>query len=68
MKQTYRLKKPLLDFAKGETFTFDPEWNEWTRKSTGECYNYRDTIGNGEVAMLLHLLMDKKLTTILEAL
>lgn len=49
----YKLLKPLLGWAKGELFTYEPKWCEWTHKSTGATYNTRGSIGNGEIAMLL---------------
>ncbi len=66
MTKQYKLKQPLLGWAKGEILVYDPEWNEWTRKLTGESFDYRSTTKTGEVTMLLNLLVQHNITTILE--
>ena len=66
MIKHYRLKQPMVGWAKGEQFIYEFEWNEWTRKKTGETFNYRTTIGDGEKATLLNMLRQQELTSILE--
>lgn len=65
-KQTFVLKKPLLGWATGEKLIYDPEWNEWTRKKTGESYDLRGSIGQGEIVLLLNCAAHNKYTSILE--
>lgn len=61
----YHLRQPLLDWEKGEIFTFDAKWGEWIRESTGETFDYRGSIGEGEKAMLLNYAKDN-LPTVIE--
>lgn len=49
---------------KGMTVTFEPEWNEYITPIA--IYNYRGTIGDGEMTMLLDFIRKHKLHTILE--
>ena len=62
----YKLLVPMFDWAKGELFTYDGEWNEWTRKRTGEELNLRGSIAQGEKAMLLNFAKHKQMTTVLK--
>lgn len=64
--KSFKVKKPFLEFITGEVITFDSEWDEWTRKSTGLVYGTRSSIEEGEKVMLLNYLMNAELTTILE--
>lgn len=63
---TIKLKEPFLGFAKGEHFTYDEEWWEWTRQRSGQKFNLRGTVGEGEIAMLLSYLLDNKMCTMME--
>lgn len=65
-KQTFVIKKPLLGWATGEHLVYDPEWNEWTRKKTGQTFDHRQSIADGEVMMLLNFLRESQLVSILE--
>lgn len=56
MTKMYKLKQPMLGWAKGEHFRLDTEWGEWTRRKTGETFNTRGSIGEGEIALLLDWL------------
>lgn len=62
----YKLKQPLLGWSKGEIISYEPEWNEWQRKRTGESFDYRGSVSEGEVAMLLSFLVERKVRTILD--
>lgn len=55
--KTYKLIQALLGWSKGELFTYDPKWQIWRRKKTGEEYHHRSTIGEGEIALLLDYLV-----------
>lgn len=66
-KTELKLKYPLLDFKKGEVLTFDPKWCVWTRKATGETYDLRGSIGEGEIVMLL-CYCKETLSTVFEQL
>lgn len=66
MTTTCKLKQRLLDFDNGEELIYEAQWGEWTRKRTGETYDFRGSIAEGETAMLLSYLKDNDLTSILE--
>lgn len=55
---SYKLLTPLFGWAKGETLTFEPQWNTWIRKKTGESFDLRGSIGEGEVVIALNFLAD----------
>lgn len=55
-KQQYRLRFSIAEATKGDIITFDPEWNEWTLN--GFTYNFRGSIFEGEVTMLLNYSRD----------
>lgn len=64
-KITFKLQQPLLGWSKGEEFILDERWREWTRKKTGETFDLKGSIGEGEKAMLLDLLAARHMTSIL---
>lgn len=58
--KTYKLLVPVLTFKKGEQFTYDTEWGEWTRRATGDVFGTRNSIGEGEVALLFDFLTTQR--------
>jgi hypothetical protein len=62
----FKLNTPLFGWAKGELLSYDSEWNAWKRKKTGEEFDLRGSIAEGEKVLALNALMINKLSTILE--
>src|SRR6266568_7921006 len=62
----YKLKIHLAESLAGTIIENDNEWNDWI--IDGQTLNHRGSIGEGELAMLLDYMRDRKLTTILEPL
>lgn len=65
-KETFIIKRPILGWEIGEQLVYDPTWCEWRRRKTGETFNTRQSIGDGEVTRLLNYARLNKLTSILE--
>lgn len=60
----YKLRIQFGKWEPGTVCLYDPEWNEWTIKK--ETYNYRGSIGEGEIAMAFSAFVKYKMTSILE--
>lgn len=64
MTTTYVLKTSICGFRKGTLVYYDDVWGDW--EINGQIYNFRGSIGEGEIIMLFDSLRNLKLNTILQ--